>query len=255
MVELKTGGEIEALRRAGGLVARVLDAVREHVAVGVRLGELDELAGGVLADAGAQAVLEGHRHGRSDRPFPAVIRTSLNDEIVHGVAGARVLSDGDLLGLDLAARLDGWIGHSALTCAVGACAAEDARLLETTEQALADGIAAARPGARLGDVSRAIGVVGRSAGFGIPPLGGHGLGRGLREEPTVANDGHRGRGMPLRPGLVVSVEPMFTSGGRDHLELRGHAVVTGDDSRAAHFGHTVAITDDGPLVLTARPGG
>ena len=252
VTELKTRGEIAAMRRAGQLVAAALGEVAEHVVAGTALAELDALARGLLTRARAQPVFEGHRRSRSAEPFAGVIRTSLNDEITHGLPDSRVLVGGDLLSLDLAAAVEGWIGHSAITCAVGECAAQDARLLDTTAQALTDGIAAANPGARIGDVSRAIGVVGRSAGYGIPPLGGHGVGRWLREEPEVANDGRPQRGAAMRPGLVVSIEPMFTAGGTDQLDPAGAAITTGDESRAAHFGHTVAITDDGPLILTTR---
>lgn len=227
MTEFKTRGEIAAMRQAGRLVAATLGEVSEQV-------------------------VAGHRRSRSAEPFVGVIRTSLNDEITHGRPDARLLADGDLLSLDLAASVEGWIGHAAITRAVGVCAPQDARLVDAAAQALTDGIAAARPGARIGDVSRAVGVVGRSAGYGIPPLGGHGVGRWLREEPAVANDGHPQRGAPLRPGLVISIEPIFTAGGTDQLDPTGAAIITGDESRAAHFGHTVAITDDGPLVLTTR---
>ncbi|MFC7340296.1 type I methionyl aminopeptidase [Saccharopolyspora griseoalba] len=251
MSELKTRDEIDAMRRAGQVVAEVLALLGERVTAGTALAELDEIARGLLARAGARPVLEGHRRCPVAAPFAGVVRTSLNDEITHGAPDGRVLSAGDVLSLDLAAAVDGWIGHAAITRVAGKGSAQDLRLVRTAEQALADGIAAARPGARVGDVSRAVGVVGRSAGFGIPPLGGHGIGRCLREEPRVANDGHPHRGTPLRPGLVISIEPMFTAGGADHLDRGGPAITTTDESRAAHFGHTVAITDYGPLVLTA----
>ncbi|WP_460959731.1 type I methionyl aminopeptidase [Parasphingorhabdus pacifica] len=253
MVELKSGSELDAMRAAGQVVARALRAVREHAAVGVSLSELDDLARAVIDDAGAKPLFLHYRPSWAPTPFPGVICASVNDAIVHGIPGAHELADGDLVSIDCGARVDGWCGDAAVTFAVGTERDGDGALMSTVEQALADGIHAARPGGRVGDISRAVGVVGRSAGYGIPvPLGGHGIGRDMHEEPFVPNDGPAGSGAPLRPGMVLAIEPMFLAGGHEGLFVGqdGWGVFTADGGRAAHVEHTVAITDDGPRVLT-----
>jgi methionyl aminopeptidase len=253
VIELKTRTEIDALREAGRIVARTLQAVRAHAAVGTTLRELDELARSTITDAGAQPVFHGYRPNWAPTPFPGVICASVNDAIVHGIPDRRKLADGDLVSIDCGARVQGWVGDAAITFSVGTARPEDTQLTETTAQALADGIAAAQPGSRTGDIARAIGVVGRSAGYGIPDsLGGHGVGRDMHEAPFVPNDGPAGRGTPLRPGLVLAIEPMFLAGGHDDIRTAddGWTVLTGDGSRAAHVEHTIAITDDGPKILT-----
>ncbi|WP_461156112.1 M24 family metallopeptidase [Saccharopolyspora tripterygii] len=238
VIELRSRGEVEALAVTGSVVSAVLAGVGEHVAAGVRLGELDEVARGVAAGSGARPV------------GGAVISTSVNDEIVGGVPDGRVLAAGDLLSVVCVLEVGGWFARAASSWTAGAGCESDRRLIEATRQALADGVASARPGARLGEVCRAIGLVGRSAGFGVPPVGGCGVGRQPRQDPLVPNDGHPARGMPLRPGLVFSVEPIFTAGGHDHLDTESSMVRTGDEARAAHSGHTVAITENGARVLT-----
>ncbi|MER7011800.1 type I methionyl aminopeptidase [Saccharopolyspora sp. NPDC000359] len=254
MIELKTATEIDALRQAGRAAARTLRVVREHAQVGTTLRELDELARATLAEAGARPVLLGHHPRWAPTPFPGAIATSVNDALVHGIPDRTRLSDGDLLGLDCAAAVHGWVAAAATTFPVGTAQPADTALVEAAEQALADGIAAAQPGARLGDLSRAIGVLARSAGCGLPSgLGGHGIGRALHEAPPVPNDGRPGQGVPLRPGLVLTVEPVLLAGGADatRTDDDGWTVRTGDGSRAAHVGHTVAITTGGPRILTA----
>ncbi|GAA4616569.1 type I methionyl aminopeptidase [Saccharopolyspora hordei] len=249
MIELKTASEIDDLRATGHLVARTLDTVRAHAQVGTALRDLDALARDVLTDAGAHPV----HHSRAREPFPGAISTSVNDAIVRGVPDHTRLTDGDLLSVSCAARLHGWVAAAAITVIVGTAQPGDTALVRTADDALADGISAARPGARTGDLSHAIGVVGRSAGYGVPAgLGGHGVGRDLREHPPVPNDGHPGTGVPLRPGVVLTVEPVLLAGGSDTTDLddNGWTMRSGDGSRAAHVGHTVAITADGPLVLT-----
>ncbi|MDA3643123.1 type I methionyl aminopeptidase [Saccharopolyspora indica] len=244
MIELKTATEIDALGEAGRVVARALHAVRAHARPGITLRELDELARTLLTEAGARPCRA---------PKPGAISTSVNDVIAHGTPDHTRLADGDLISIDCAASLHGWVGAAAITFSAGRPRPEDTALVRATEQALADGIAAARPGARLGDVCRAIGVLGRSAGYGIPAgLGGAGVGRDRREAPPVPNDGHPGKGVPLRPGLVLSIEPVVLAGGTDATTTEGSVVRTADGSRAAHTGHTIAITADGPRILTAR---
>jgi methionyl aminopeptidase len=253
VVELKSAGEIEAMRAAGEVVARALAAVHAHAAVGTRLTDLDEVARQVLADAGAEPAFLGYRPGFAPTPFPAVICTSVNDAALHGIPSRHRLADGDLLSVDCGALLDGWAADSAVSRIVGAPRPEDVRLVEATDAALAAGIAAAVPGARLGDVSAAIGAVGRAAGYGVPTdFGGHGVGRAMHEEPSVPNAGRPGRGRRLEPGLVIAIEPWFLAGGSDdyRVDADGWTLRSADGSRAAHVEHTVAVTDDGPRILT-----
>lgn len=253
VIELKTSTEIDALREAGRVVAHTLAALREHARAGVSLAELDELARTVIHDRGATPVFLHYQPGWAPTPFPGAICASVNDVVVHGIPGSQVLAEGDLVSLDCGARVEGWCGDAAITFCVGTASEQDSALITATEQALADGIAAARPGGHLGDISRAVGVVGRSAGYGIPAaLGGHGVGRDMHEAPFVPNDGPAGRGTPLRPGMVLAIEPMFLAGGEQDLQTGedGWTVFTADGSRAAHVEHTVAITEQGPRVLT-----
>jgi methionyl aminopeptidase len=253
VIELRTRGELEAMRAAGHVVAGALEAVRREARVGTVLRELDEVAGTVVAEAGATPVFPGYHPRWAPFPYPSVVCVSVNDVIVHGIPGGQWLSDGDLVSVDLAVRLDGWCGDAAVTFPVGAVRPEDSTMVTVAEQALADGINAARVGNRVGDIARAVGVVCRSAGYGIPGrLGGHGIGRDMHEEPFVPNDGRAGTGLPLRPGMVLAIEPMLLAGGRDSYRTGpdGWSVCTGDGSRAAHVEHTVAVTDDGPMVLT-----
>ncbi|MGW0144221.1 type I methionyl aminopeptidase [Streptomyces sp. NPDC004822] len=255
MVELKTDTAIDEMRVAGQVVGRALTAVREAADVGVSLLELDEVARGVLREAGAASPFLGYRPSFAPVPFPAVICASVNDAIVHGIPDGYRLRDGDLVSIDCGAHLGGWAGDSAISFVVGTPRPADLRLIETVERALAAGIEAAVVGNRIGDIAHAIGTVCRSAGYGVPDgFGGHGIGRRMHEDPSVPNEGRPGRGMPLRHGLVLAIEPMVTAGGRDeyHAAPDGWTLRTNDGSRAAHAEHTVAITADGPRVLTAR---
>ncbi|MFI1886118.1 type I methionyl aminopeptidase [Streptomyces jumonjinensis] len=254
MVEIKTDSSIEAMRAAGRVVAQALRAARETAAVGVSLLELDRAARAVLADAGASSPFLGYRPDWAPTPFPAVLCVSVNDAIVHGIPDGYRLRDGDLVGVDCGAVLDGWAGDAAVSFTVGRARPEDSALIATAERALAAGIAAAVVGHRIGDIAHAIGQVCRTAGAGIPDgFGGHGIGRRMHEDPGVPNEGRPGRGLTLRHGMVLAIEPMVIAGGGDgHYTARdGWTVRTIDGSRAAHAEHTVAITDDGPRVLTA----
>ncbi|MFB6807003.1 type I methionyl aminopeptidase [Streptomyces sp. NPDC056387] len=254
MVELKTAESIEAMRAPGRVVARTLAAVREAARVGVGLEDLDRVARGVLAEAGASSPFLGYRPEFAPVPFPAVICTSVNDAIVHGVPDGYRLRDGDLVSIDCGAELGGWVGDAAVSFTVGRPRPADLRLIETAEAALAAGVAAAVPGNRIGDIAHAIGTVCRSAGYGVPDgFGGHGIGRSMHEDPGVPNEGRPGRGMKLRPGMVLAIEPMLVAGGTDDYRCDGDGwtLRTVDGSRAAHAEHTVAITADGPRILTA----
>lgn len=253
MVEIKTRAEIDAMREAGRVVGRALAAVREHAAVGVTLTELDEVAHAVIRDAGATSPFLNYRPHFAMTPFPAVICASVNDAALHGIPDGYRLADGDLLSIDCGATLDGWTGDAAISFNVGHERPADARLIAATSAALDAGIAAARPDARIGDISAAIAGVGRAAGFGIcGDFGGHGVGRTMHEDPHVANEGRAGRGMKLRAGIVLAIEPWFLAGGKDEyfIDDDGWTIRSADGSRAAHVEHTVAITDDGPEILT-----
>ncbi|WP_310727136.1 type I methionyl aminopeptidase [Streptomyces sp. N2A] len=253
MVEIKTEPAVDAMRLTGRVVADALAAARAAAAPGVRLLDLDEVARAVLREAGATSPFLGYRPSFAPTPFPAVICVSVNDAIVHGIPDGYRLRDGDLVSLDCGAVVDGWAGDAAISFTVGTPRPEDERLMDTTQRALAAGIAAAVPGARIGDVSHAIGSIGRAAGYGISrDFGGHGIGRQMHEDPPVPNDGRPGRGFVLRPGLVIAIEPMFLAGGSDAYvtDDDGWTLRTADGSRAAHFEHTIAVTEDGPRVLT-----
>ncbi|HEY1644139.1 MAG TPA: type I methionyl aminopeptidase [Streptosporangiaceae bacterium] len=254
MVELKSPGEIEAMRAAGRVVAAALAAVRDEAAAGVALADLDQVARQVLAAAGATSPFLGYQPSFAHAPFPAVICASVNDAALHGIPGPYRLRDGDLLSIDCGAVLDGWTGDAAISVTIGTPRPADLRLIKTTEQALTAGIDAARPGGRLGDISAAIGAVAREAGYGLhTDFGGHGVGHTMHESPSVPNDGRPGRGLKLSAGLVLAIEPWFMAGGHDSYRVDddGWTLRTGDGSRAAHVEHTVAITDDGPRILTA----
>lgn len=254
MVELKTPGEIDAMAAAGAVVARALAATRAAAQVGVRLTDLDQVAREVLRAAGATSPFLGYQPSFADTPYPGVLCLSVNDAVLHGIPTRYRLRAGDLLSVDCGATLDGWTGDAAVSFCIGAASASDARLLERTEAALDAGIAAARPGARLGDVSAAIGAVARAAGYGLhTDFGGHGVGRTMHESPAVPNDGRPGRGLRLQPGLTIAIEPWFLAGGRDayRVDDDGWTLRSTDGSRGAHFEHTIAVTVDGPRVLTA----
>ncbi|BBC31770.1 Methionine aminopeptidase [Streptomyces graminofaciens] len=255
MVELKTDASIDAMYETGQVVGQALSAVRKAADVGVSLLELDEVAHSVLRAAGAGSPFLGYRPSFAPTPFPAVICASVNDAIVHGIPTSYRLRDGDLVSIDFGAELGGWAGDSAISFVVGEPRVADLRLIETAERALAAGIEAAVVGNRMGDIAHAIGSVCRAAGYGIPDgFGGHGIGRRMHEDPAVPNEGRPGRGLPLRHGLVLAIEPMLIGGGGDgfHAAPDGWTLRTDDGSRAAHVEHTVAITETGPRVLTAR---
>ncbi|GAA2132649.1 type I methionyl aminopeptidase [Kitasatospora kazusensis] len=253
MVEIKSDTALESMREAGRVVARALAATREAAAVGVGLRELDEAARAVLAEAGAQSPFLGYQPSFAPVPFPAVICASVNDAVVHGIPGDYRLRDGDLVSIDCGARLDGWTGDAAISFIVGNARPADLELIAATQQALDAGIAAATVGRRTGDISHAIGTVARANDCGMPTdFGGHGIGRQMHEDPHLPNRGRPGRGFLLRHGLTLAIEPMLMAGGRDdyRTDPDGWTLRTADGSRAAHIEHTVAVTEDGPRILT-----
>ncbi len=254
MVEIKTPGEIEAMRAAGYVVAQALAAVRTQAQIGVRLTELDAVARGVLRETGATSPFLGYQPRFAPVPFPGVICASVNDAALHGIPTGYRLADGDLVSIDFGATLDGWTGDSAISFTVGEPREEDTRLIDTAYAALDAGIAAAVVGAKIGGISAAIGEVGRAGGYGIcTDFGGHGVGHTMHEDPSVPNEGRPDRGLKLRAGVVIAIEPWFLGGGKDEYRIDddGWTLRSGDGSRAAHVEHTVAVTEQGPRILTA----
>ena len=243
----RTSEELKTMRRAGRVVAEMHDSIRAAVRPGVTTAELDVIARDVLARRGATSNFLGY-HG-----FPAVICTSVNEVVIHGIPGPQVLVEGDIIGVDCGAIIDGWHGDAAFSVGVGMISREAERLIAGTEEALAAAIAQMRPGSHLGDVGYAVEQVADRYGFGIADgYCGHGIGRAMHEDPDVPNTGRRGKGAKLEPGVVLAIEPMFISGGTDDtVELPdGWTVVSADYSLAAHCEHTVLVTDHGPEILT-----
>lgn len=237
--------ELAAMRRAGRVVAEMHQAVREAARPGVTTAQLDVVARGVLERRGATSNFLGY-HG-----YPAVICASPNEVVVHGIPDDRPLVEGDLLSIDCGAVVGGWHGDAAFTMAVGGLRDEDAALLDVAERALAAAVAALVPGGRVGDVGRAVEPLVTDAGFGVVrDYTGHGIGRAMHEAPDVPNVAG-GRGARLAVGHTLAVEPMVTAGSPEVVELAdGWTVRTADGARAAHVEHTVAVTDDGPEILT-----
>ena len=252
MIIRKSPRELQTMREAGRIVAGAIDAVLAAVRPGISTADLDQVAESYISDEGALPSFKGYKG-----TYPATICASIDDEIVHGIPSrTRVLSEGQVLSLDFGAIWDGFHGDSAVTVFVGGDppSEEASRLVKTTEECLYAGIAAARPGGRLSDIGHAIESVAEPAGFGIiREYGGHGIGRSMHEDPFISNFGSPGRGPDLRPGLVIAIEPMLTAAGEEtRLLADGWTVVTADGSVAAHFEHTVAITEDGPEIFTKR---
>ena len=254
MIELRTPTQIEQMRPAGRFVADVLTALEDAADVGVNLLDLDALAHRMIRERGAESCYLDYHPSFGASPFGKVLCTSVNVAVLHGLPRDYVLRDGDLLSVDFAASVDGWVSDSALSLVVGTPREEDLRLIEVTGRALTAGIEAARVGNRLGDISFAIGEVARSAGLKINlQFGGHGVGRTMHGDPHIVNDGRPGRGFPLRPGLVIAIEPWFLHTTDEiYTDADGWTLRSADGSRGAHMEHTVAVTEDGPLVLTAR---
>ncbi|GAA2062031.1 MULTISPECIES: type I methionyl aminopeptidase [Leifsonia] len=253
MIELRTPAEIEQMRPAGRFVADVLAQTAAAAHVGVNLLELDALAHDLIRRRGAESCYIDYHPSFGASPFGKVICTSVNDAVLHGLPHDYRLQDGDLLTLDFAASVDGWVADSAVSLVVGTPRDEDLRLIDTTRRALTAGIQAAQPGGRIGDISAAIAAVAHAEGYSInTQFGGHGVGRTMHGDPHISNDGRAGRGYPLRPGLVVAIEPWFLETTDEiYTDRDGWTLRSADGSRGAHSEHTVAITDDGPLVLTA----
>lgn len=247
MIIKKSSAEIEVMREAGRITARTLRLVGEAIQVGVSTQQLDEIAEEAIRSCGAVPAFKGYQG------FPATICASLNGEVVHGIPSTkRVLSDGDILSVDVGAVVDGYFGDSAMTFPVGSISAEATRLLDVTRRSLEAGIAKARPGMRLYDISNAVQTVAEAAGFSVVrEYVGHGIGRSMHEEPQIPNFGPAGKGPTLQEGMVLAIEPMINAGSAAVRSLDdGWTVVTVDGAYSAHFEHTVAIGPSGPIVLT-----
>lgn len=256
MIELRTPGEIGEMQAAGEFVASTLAALRKRAVVGASLHELDAFAHALIRQRGAESCYLEYAPSFGSGPFGFVLCTSVNDAVLHGKPTSYRLQDGDLLSLDFAANTNGWVADSAVSVVVGTARPEDLELIALTESALDAGIAAAVVGNRVGDISEAIGTVAHEAGLSVNlEFGGHGVGRTMHGDPHVPNDGRAGRGFPLKPGLVIAIEPWFMRG-TDKLRMDpdGWTLRSADGSRTAHSEHTIAITDDGPIILT-RPRG
>lgn len=258
-IELKTPDQIRSMRIAGLVVARTLAAVREAAAPGVTTAELDAVAREQIAAAGATSSFLGYGGGFGAPPYPAVTCISVNSEIVHGIPGTRVLAAGDLVSVDFGVSVSGWHGDSAISFGVGELSAEAAALSEVTRVSMWDGIAAARIGGRVGDISHAVESSIRTASseYGIvAEYTGHGIGSAMHQDPDVPNLGRPGRGELLAKGTCLAIEPMITLGSPATATLDDEwTIVSRDGSWAAHWEHTVALTADGLWVLTAEDGG
>jgi methionyl aminopeptidase len=259
MIQIKTDAEVALMREAGLVVGRTLAALQAAAVPGVTTQELDDLAESTIRAAGAIPSFKGYRPHPSIPPFPASICASVNEQIVHGIpAATQVLADGDLISVDCGAIIDGWHGDAAVTIPIGAVTAADLALSSACEEALHAGIAAVLAGGRLTDISHAVQVAAEAAGerdgvaYGIvAEYGGHGIGTSMHMDPFLPNHGDPGQGPRLVAGMALAVEPMLTAGDPETRELDdGWTVVTADGSRAVHWEHSVAITDDGPRILT-----
>ena len=249
-VTLKTPAEVAKMRLAGKVVAEMLAQTAAAAKPGASTGELDRIAREVIKRGNAVSSFLGYGHP----PFPATICTSINEEIVHGIpSGKRKLRDGDLISIDAGAIVDGWHADAAMTVPVGTVSDAALRLIRTTEEALRRGIAAATVGARIGDIGATVQAHAEAEGFAVVRnYVGHGIGRSMHEEPQVPNYGLADRGIPIRPGLCLAIEPMLNAGQADTAVLADQwTVVTGDGSLSAHFEHTIWCAEGGPVVLTA----
>jgi len=251
MIFLKSTQELEIMRAANLIVAEVLAELRTRLRPGATTGELDRVAEEMTRRRGATPVFKGYEVG--GRVFPASVCISINDEVVHGIpSDKRVLREGDIVGLDFGVRYQGYCGDSAVTVAVGQADPADDRLMQATREALAAGIEQVQVGNRIGEVSAAIQERVERDGFSVVrDFVGHGIGKRLHEEPQVPNFGTRGRGVRLREGMVLAIEPMVNAGAPEvRIKEDGWTAVTRDGTRSAHFEHSVAVTEHGPYVLS-----
>jgi methionyl aminopeptidase len=255
VIELKSAEEIQRMAVTGQFVGELLAELSGVAAVGVNLTDLEHHARRRIKERGAESCYWDYAPSFGRGPFRNVLCLSVNDAVLHGLPHDYVLRDGDLLSIDTAVGIDGWVADSALSVIVGTPDPADLKLIEATEVALQAGITAARPGSRLGDISAAIGEVAHRYGYGVnTDFGGHGIGRTMHEAPHVSNNGRARRGMKLDPGLTIAIEPWFC-GSTDKIKFDpdGWTIRSADGSRTAHSEHTVAVTASDPQVLTRRP--
>jgi methionyl aminopeptidase len=248
MITLKSARELDTMRRSGKITAAVLTHLMRTARAGMTTGQLDALAERGIRERGGVPTFVGY-HG-----YANAICASVNDEVVHGIPGDRVLREGDLLSIDIGTTLDGYVSDSAVTIPIGSISADARRLLDVTQECLMIGIAQMQRGNRLGDIGHAIQHHAESHGYGVVrELVGHGVGTAMHEEPQVPNFGKAGTGVELRAGLVLAIEPMITQGTHEVEILKdGWTVVTADGKLSAHFEHTIAVTEGGPRILTLR---
>jgi len=257
VITRKSAAEIAKMRRAGRIVAEVLALIESELKPGVTTGHLDRLAERHIIEAGAipsfKGYLGGGRYGKGPRSFPASTCISIDSEVVHGIPGDRTIRPGSLVSVDVGAILEGWHGDGARTFVVGDVSPEARELVDATRLAMMAGIGAANAGGRVGDISAAVEDVGKAHGFGIVrPFVGHGIGTDMHEDPQVPNYRTGSRGAELQPGICLAIEPMFTLGSGDvYVEGDGWTVSTSDGALAAHFEHTIAVTENGAEILTA----
>jgi len=246
MIELKTNRQLEKMREAGRIVAETLNLLKKAVQVGITTQELDRLAEDFIRKCGAKPAFKGYNG------FPATLCTSVNEEVVHGIPGPRKLQTGDIISIDCGAVIDGYFGDAALTLPVGTVDPELQQLLKVTEESLILGIGQAKMGYRLQDISHAVQTHVEGRGFSVVrDYVGHGIGQAMHEEPQIPNFGRPGRGPRLEAGMVLAIEPMVNLGTCEVQTLEDHwTVVTRDRKHSAHFEHTVAITRNGPEILT-----
>ncbi|MCW2794870.1 type I methionyl aminopeptidase [Nocardioides sp.] len=254
MIELRSPAQVEQMRPAGRFVADVITHLADAADVGVNLLDLDALAHQMIRERGAVSCYIDYHPSFGASPFGKVLCTSVNDAVLHGLPRDYVLRDGDLLSVDFAASVDGWVSDSALSVVVGTPRPEDLELIDVTSRALDAGIGAARADNRIGDISHAIAEIGRGAGLRInTQFGGHGVGRTMHGDPHIPNDGRPGRGFKLQPGLVIAIEPWFLhTTDQIFTDADGWTLRSQDGSRGAHMEHTIAVTEGDPIVLTAR---
>lgn len=254
MIELLTPAQLDEMRPAGAFVGEVLTALADVADVGVNLLDLDALAHEMIRKRGAESCYIDYHPSFGAMPFGKVLCTSVNDAVLHGLPHDYKLQDGDLVSLDFAVAVDGWVCDSALSVVVGTPREEDLQLVAHAQEALDAAIATARAGNKVGDISAAIGNVGRSHGLSVnTQFGGHGVGRTMHGDPHIPNDGRAGRGFPLQPGLVIAIEPWFLhSTDEIVMDPDGWTIRSADGSRGAHVEHTIAITDGDPIIMTAR---
>ncbi len=254
MIELLTPVQLDEMRPAGTFVGEVLTALSEAAEVGVNLLDLDALAHDMIRKRGAESCYIDYHPSFGAMPFGKVLCTSVNDAVLHGLPHDYTIKDGDLVSLDFAVSVDNWVCDSAVSVIAGTPRDEDVQLIAQAQEALDAAIAVARAGNRVGDISAAIGAVGRSHGLPInTQFGGHGVGRTMHGDPHIPNDGRAGRGFTLQPGLVIAIEPWFLHTTDEIvMDPDGWTIRSADGSRGAHVEHTIAITDGDPIIMTAR---